>query len=50
MAIIDRVYLSTGLEAAFPLARVKALDRIPSDRNPLLVDMGVNMYYGKKKV
>lgn len=48
MARIDRVFLSTDLEAAFPLARVKALDRIPSDHNPLLVDLGDNMFYGKK--
>ena len=27
-------------EAAFPLVRVKALERSPSDHNPLLVDSG----------
>jgi hypothetical protein len=48
MARIDRVFLSTDLEATFPLARVKALDRIPSDHNPLLVDLGDNMFYVKK--
>jgi len=49
MARIDRVFISTDLEAAFPLARVKALDRIPSDHNPLLVDLGDNAFYGKKR-
>lgn len=33
----------------FPLARVKALDKTPSDHNPLLVDLGDNMFYGKKR-
>lgn len=48
MARIDRVFLSTSLEAAFPLTRVKSLDKLPSDHNPLLVDIGDNMFYGKK--
>lgn len=45
MARLDRVFISTDLESAFPLARVKALDKIPSDHNPLLVDLGDNVYY-----
>jgi hypothetical protein len=32
----------------FPTARVKALDRVPSDHNPLLVDVDDNVFYGKK--
>lgn len=49
MARIDRVFMSTDFEKVFPLARVKALDRIPSDHNPLLVDFGDNQFYGKKR-
>lgn len=45
MARIDIVFVSTGLDAAFPLARVKALDRVPSDHNPLLIDLGYNVFF-----
>jgi hypothetical protein len=31
------------------LARVKALDRAPSDHNPLFLDLGDNVFYGKKR-
>lgn len=48
MAKIDRVLVSTTWEAAFSLARVKALERLPSDHNPLLVDSGDNVFFGKK--
>jgi plasmid maintenance system killer protein len=49
MARLDRVSVSTELETAFPLARIKALDRAPSDHNPILVDLGDNLFYGKKR-
>jgi endonuclease/exonuclease/phosphatase family metal-dependent hydrolase len=49
MAKIDRVLMSTGWEAAFPLARVKALERLSSDHNPLLVDSRDNVFFGKKR-
>jgi hypothetical protein len=49
MAKIDRVFVITDWEAAFPLARVKALERPPSDHNPLLINLGVNTHFGKKK-
>jgi hypothetical protein len=49
MARIDRVFVTTDWEAAFPLARVKALERPPSDHNPLLVNLGDNVCFGKKK-
>jgi hypothetical protein len=39
-------YRSTT-SAAFPTARVKALDRIPSDHNPLLVELGDNIFIVK---
>lgn len=34
MARLDRIFVSTDWETHFPLARVKALDRLPSDHNP----------------
>ena len=33
----------------FPLAKVSLLDRFPSDHNPLLIEIGTNMFFGKKK-
>ena len=48
LAKIDRIFISTEWGAAFPLARVKALDRPPSDHNPLLLDAGCNLSFGKK--
>jgi hypothetical protein len=49
MARIDRIFVTTDWEAAFPLARVKALERPPSDHNPLLLNTGDNMQFGKRK-
>lgn len=49
MARIDRVFVSTAWDVVFPLARVKALNRPPSDHNPLLVDSGDNTFFGKKR-
>ena len=48
MAKIDRIFVSTSWEIASPLVRVKALDRLPSDHNPLVLDSGNNMSFGKK--
>lgn len=48
MAKIDRILVSIAWDAAFPLARVKALEILPSDHNPLLVDSGDNIFFGKK--
>ena len=48
MAKIDRILVSIAWDAAFPMARVKALERLPSDHNPLLVDFGDNIFFGKK--
>lgn len=48
MARIDRIFVSTEWERAFPLARFKALNRLPSDHNPLLVELDCNMSFGKK--
>ena len=36
-------------DAAFPLSSVKALDRFPSDHNPLVLDSGMNTCFGKKR-
>jgi hypothetical protein len=49
MARIDRIFVTTDWEAAFPLARVKALERPPSDHNPLLRNTEDNMQFGKRK-
>lgn len=35
---IDRIFVSTSWEAHYPLTRVKAVDRVPSDHNPLILD------------
>ena len=48
LARIDRIFVSTDWELAFPLVRVKGLDRYPSDHNPLLIDTGDNVFFGKK--
>lgn len=49
MARMIRVFVSSMWERTFPLARVKALERVPSDHNPLLVDTGDNLFFGKKR-
>ncbi|KAJ1264667.1 hypothetical protein BS78_08G017500 [Paspalum vaginatum] len=48
-ARLDRIFVSTEWESAFPFASVKALDRLPSDHNPLVLDTGNNVSFGKKK-
>lgn len=48
LAKIDRVFISTAWEATFPLVTVKALERLPSDHNPLLLNAGENTCFGKK--
>ena len=48
LARIDRIFVSTDWELAFPLVRVKGLDRYPSDHNPLLIDTRDNVFFGKK--
>jgi hypothetical protein len=48
MARLDRIFVSTDWEANFPLTRVKALERIPSDHNTLLMDIGASMDQPKK--
>jgi hypothetical protein len=50
MARIHRNFVTTEWEAAFPMARVKALERPPSDHNPLLLNARDNMYFEKKEV
>jgi hypothetical protein len=49
LAKLDRIIATTDWEANFPLSKVKTLDRIPSDHNPLLLDTGNNMSSPKKK-
>lgn len=48
MAKIDRIFVTTDWESNFPLARVKSLDRQPTDHDPLMLDTGDNGYFGKK--
>ena len=48
MAKIDRIFITTDWNSAFPLARVKALDKLPSDHNPLLLDAGTNNFFWKE--
>ena len=36
-------------EQAFPLVRVKGLEKYPSDHNSLLIDSGDNVFFGKKQ-
>jgi hypothetical protein len=49
LANLDRVFISTYWEAAFPLVRMNALAKSVSDHVPLLVDTGTNHLVGKKK-
>ena len=41
MAVLDRVFASTDLEAHFPRLNIKSLSRLGSDHVPILVDFGV---------
>ncbi|KAJ1276319.1 hypothetical protein BS78_05G205600, partial [Paspalum vaginatum] len=49
LAKLDRIFVSTDWATTFPFASVKALDRLPSDHNPLVLDTGNNVSFGKKK-
>ena len=49
LAKIDRIFVSTSWEAGFPMDSVKALDRAPSDHNPLVINSGDNICFGKKR-
>lgn len=50
LAKLDRIFVTTDWDANFPLSRVKALARTPSDHNPLLIDTGNNMCMPKKSL
>lgn len=47
-AKIDRIFVSTEWESAFPLSSIKALE-LPSDHNPLVLNIGENVSFGKKR-
>jgi endonuclease/exonuclease/phosphatase family metal-dependent hydrolase len=49
LAKIDRIFVSNSWVSAFPMVSVKALERLPSDHNPLILDSGDNMCFGKKR-
>jgi endonuclease/exonuclease/phosphatase family metal-dependent hydrolase len=45
LAKIDRIFVTTDWESNFPIARVKSLDRQPSDHNPLMLDTRDNGFW-----
>jgi hypothetical protein len=49
LAKLDRIFISTEWESAFPLVRVKGLAKNTSDHSPLLLDLGENCEKGVKK-
>ena len=49
MAKIDRIFVTTEWDRGFPLAKVKCLDRVPSDHNPLLLETGDNVFFFGKE-
>jgi hypothetical protein len=49
LAKLDRIFVSTEWETAFPLARVLGLAKGVSDHSPLLLDSGDNYSISKQK-
>jgi hypothetical protein len=49
LAKLDRIFVSTSWESAFPLVRVTTLPKDISDYNPILVDSSTNFSCGKNK-
>jgi hypothetical protein len=49
LAKLDRVFISTDWESAFPLVKVLGLAKSICDHNPLLIDSGENCAWSKKK-
>jgi hypothetical protein len=50
LAKLDRVFMSTDWECAFPLVNVQGSDKSISGHTPLLVDSGDNNNWSKKKI
>jgi endonuclease/exonuclease/phosphatase family metal-dependent hydrolase len=50
MAKLDRIFVSTDWDSNFPLSRVKALEKLPSDHNPLLIDTGTGVAKPRKNL
>lgn len=48
-ARIDRIFVTTEWDSAYPLSRVKALDKGNSDHTPLFIDLGEIFARGKKR-
>jgi hypothetical protein len=48
IAKLDSIFVSTQWEKVSPLVRISALPKGISDHNPLLVDIGDNLSFGKK--
>jgi hypothetical protein len=49
LAKIDRVFITTGWEASYPLVKVSCLPKCISDHTPLLLESGDNCSVGRKK-
>jgi hypothetical protein len=49
LAKLDRIFVSTDWERALTLAKVTTLAKGISDHNPLLIDLGDNCSFSKKK-
>jgi hypothetical protein len=49
MAKIEKIFVTTKWDRGFPLAKVQCLDRVPSDHNPLLLEVGDNVFFCKKR-
>jgi hypothetical protein len=49
LAKLDRIFATIDWEAVVPLVRVTALPKDISDHNPLLIDFGYDISFGKKK-
>jgi hypothetical protein len=50
LAKLDRVFISTEWEVAFPLVRALGLAKSTSDHTPLLVDSSENCVLGQKNL
>jgi endonuclease/exonuclease/phosphatase family metal-dependent hydrolase len=50
MAKLDKIFISTEWEKAFPLVRVASLEKSISDHTPLLIESGDNCFAIKKKI
>jgi len=45
MAKIEKIFVTIKWDRGFPLAKVKCLDWVPSDHNPLLLEARDNVFF-----